>query len=486
MSRSSTSLLCLLASLIFTLGGAQDLAAEPETATTTATVERIRMGKRESYQGYLEPGKPHAIDAGFEIYRGDLEIVEARAPGPVAKGDVLVRFKAEPFEEALRDARYAYRIARLEFQGKRRAFDRKLREFNLDRDDARYRVAQAKDELTWYRDTELKMRMEELERNMQASRDRLQDAKEELEQLEKMYKSDDLTEETEEIVLKRTQRRVARQIAALQNTEVRHKRRMQREFEEQTRKREMALERADLAYRGTIEKGELALAKGEFDLKRAERALKEQKEKLDKLEKEYALLSLVAPAAGVLYRGSITDGAWSDREKAQKALETGETVSHKQVLFTIVEAAPAMVRIEVPVSHLLTTRVGAPAGVDFPHDEGLRRARITAVGSLPTRNKKGDTYVSVTVQLVDDYGDVPLGIRARAYVHHAAADEPEALAVPAAAVHTRDDQSYVIVLDGENRREVGFVPAGASDGWVTIQEGQLEAGQRVLLGDGGK
>lgn len=486
MSRSTTSLLCLLVGLTCTLGSAEPLAAEPETTIATATVERIRMGKRESYQGYLEPGKPHAVDSGFEVYRGDLEVVEAREPGPTNKGDVLVRFDAEPFEEALRDAREAYRIARLEFEGKRRAFDRQRRDFHLDRDDARYRLSQAKDELSWYRDTEMKMRMEELERNMQSSRDRLQDAKEELEQLEKMYKSDDLTEETEEIVLKRTQRRVARQIAALQNTEVRHKRRMQREFEEQIRKREMALERADLAYRGTVEKGELALAKGEFDLERAERALKDQKEKLDKLEKEQDLLSLVAPASGMLYRGSLSDGAWSDREKAQAALEAGKKVSRKHVLFTLVEAAPERLRIEVPMSQLLTTHVGAAAGVGFPHDATPRRARITAVGSLPVRNKKGETLVPVTVELIDDCEDVPLGTRATVYVHHAAADEPEALAVPAAAVRTRDDQSYVVVIDGDKQREVAFVPAGASDGWVTVQEGPLEAGQRVLLGHGDK
>ena len=62
--------------------------------------------------------------------------------------------------------------------------------------------------LSRFLEWEKAMRLQEADLRLQGSKDNLADQEEELAQLEKMYKSDDLTEETEEIVLKRQRRAV--------------------------------------------------------------------------------------------------------------------------------------------------------------------------------------------------------------------------------------------------------------------------------------
>src|SRR5206468_2329789 len=61
----------------------------------------------------------------------------------------------------------------------------------------------AEEDYDYFQNTGRAQREKSARFNLKSAQQRLDNAKEELSQLEKMYKADDLTEETEEIVLKR-------------------------------------------------------------------------------------------------------------------------------------------------------------------------------------------------------------------------------------------------------------------------------------------
>ena len=73
----------------------------------------------------------------------------------------------------------------------------------LERKQKREALRRAEDDLAYWNDVLRPAQIEEAEYRLDGQRNRLADQKEELAQLEKMYGEDDLTEETEEIVLSR-------------------------------------------------------------------------------------------------------------------------------------------------------------------------------------------------------------------------------------------------------------------------------------------
>ena len=149
----------------------------------------------------------------------------------------------------------------------------------------------------------------------------LENEREELRQLEKMYAANDLTEETEEIILKRQKDQV---VAA--EFEVR----MQRLAHKRTR--EVLLPREALVLADAARDTSIALAKFEEDAPRAiarkklelealETAATRDKESLAKLEADRKQFEFTAASDGWFYHGVIENGRWITGD-AVKALVT--------------------------------------------------------------------------------------------------------------------------------------------------------------------
>ena len=82
--------------------------------------------------------------------------------------------------------------------------------------------------------------------SLKSAQQSLEYSEEELKQLEKMYKADDLTEETEEIVLKRARNEVEQGKFYLKSTELRTKRTLEQEIPRQEQQLTEAAKRADI------------------------------------------------------------------------------------------------------------------------------------------------------------------------------------------------------------------------------------------------
>ena len=175
-------------------------------------------------------------------------------------------------------------------------------------------------------DYALKVKIPNAEKNAkklyESAQYRLEYSEEEYQQLQKMYKADDLTEETEEIILKRTKRAVERAKYSLQEA----KRTM-----DWTLNTKLMREKADLESSITA-----ALSEKEFALKKLTLVLQQSREAVERerleyqdwlnyvhqLEQDLKSCSVNSPLDGVLYYGSFENGRWSSAA-VQKMLVKG-------------------------------------------------------------------------------------------------------------------------------------------------------------------
>src|SRR5262249_47933094 len=139
----------------------------------------------------------------------------------------------------------------------------------------------------------------------------LEYAKEELRQLEKMYRSKYLTEETEEIILKRQRHQVETAEFGLKTATIRSDQVLKLDLprkavtlREDAAKHAVSLEKAQHTLPLTVNQKRLSLSKLKYDNERTT-------ERLQKLEKDHDAMTIRAPADGIIYYGRSQHGQWA-------------------------------------------------------------------------------------------------------------------------------------------------------------------------------
>ena len=121
----------------------------------------------------------------------------------VHKGQRLIKFDDEKINEAIADMELDQRISELAITKAEEEMPRLEKTLKLDFGDADRAAENAKADFKHYNDIDRPMAIKTAEFMVKYYNFMLDYEKDELHELEKMYKADDLTEETEEIVLKR-------------------------------------------------------------------------------------------------------------------------------------------------------------------------------------------------------------------------------------------------------------------------------------------
>lgn len=261
---------------------------------------------------------------------GDFTITEIAAHAAVVKkGEALIRFDPEDIDRKLVDARRALESGRLTLAQAEQ--DAKLREETAPHklEAARKAAAIAKEENTYFTQTRRKASEESAAQALKRSEQMLANQREELKQLTKMYEADDLTEETEEIILIRQQDAVASAEFALRMEVLDHKRTLEvslpreaKTLAEAERDTSIALKKAEEEIPRSLELGKLALESLRTNHQR-------DKDDLAELEADRALFEIKAPADGVFYHGPLENGRWIPGDLAKALVPHGKLPPHK-------------------------------------------------------------------------------------------------------------------------------------------------------------
>lgn len=451
------------------------------------TIEPKPFRIERSFTATLLPAEPVLLSVDPDAWT-DFTVARILPHGsPVKKGDVVVEFDSEALERKLEDQRRSIESKSLALATQELAFSKLEEETALKLDAARRSARIAAEELAYFTSVGRKAREEEAQDNLEGARQRRDGALEELTQLKKMYEADDITEETEEIILKRQEYAVKSAELRLRLTELATKRELEKVLPRQLE----SLTAADRNAKIELEKAEKdlprALETAKIALESAKTALEREKAELAELESDLKLLKLSAPVDGILYHGSMEDGRWSLGELA-KALVKGGRIPLARPFATIVPTGPGLAlvaHVDETIARSLSSKLTGGATAGGREDVALT-ATVEEISGVPGTD--GRYRVNLTPGWVGETNEKPadLGLAAgmnfecRFIVHH----NPEAITLPAKALRSGPNGTWTVDLKlADGRTEARPVHRGKVSGdQVEILSG-LEAGQVVVIPD---
>jgi multidrug resistance efflux pump len=426
-------------------------AAKPEAKKRkTFKVEPKRLKIDLALDGVFVASKTTEVPFRPEAWT-DYEIVEAADLGAkVHKGEVLFKFDDKKINEAISDLELEQRLSELAILRAEEELPRMEKSLKMDFDDAERSNREAKEDFARYNEIDRPLAIKSAEFMIKYYNFNLDYEKDELEQLEKMYKADDLTEETEEIVLKRQRNSVEFAEFSLENAKV--------NSEEMLKIR---IPRMDIQIKESLERAALALARAQtalsLDLNRA-RYEQEQRKKgrtksLDrhaKLLADRALMEIKSPADGVVFYGQAVNGRWAETPTLINKYKPHSNVSPGSILATIVEPRPLSITSQVDEAKRPEVADGQKAKVALPAD-GTDRVPgdVKSISPIPVAPGKFEINFNIDQDKIPDW--IVAGMSCKVHVN--TYDKEDALVVPKKAVHDdkdNPDEHYVWVVDPDD------------------------------------
>lgn len=467
-------------SFIVTVPAIQADVPADNPATVPATAQTDRGAGREvktatlelstEATGFFAPVDAFEIKPKPQAYGGDLKIKATAAQGvAVKKGDVLIELDRTDYDAAVAAAGRDLTLANANLAKVKTAQTIAVAADKIGYDQQSRATANAIADIKWWDKVDGPLMLSQWEMQIKQVADRADDQADELDQLKKMYKSEELTNATADIVVKRAVRELAEIKQSLAMIQQRVDKQKQTEY---TEARQRVVEAAE------SQKQALEMLKAEqathepqraAELAAAEEAVKTAEKKSIELATDEALFKVVAPADGVAYLGELAGGAWARTDA--EAVKPGEKIAAGQVVMTFVD--PAKMRLEVGLTEEQASRVteGLPAWVTpTALPELACGGKTTAPKIVP--DGQGGTY-TLRITLDRAYDRLRPGMKAAVSI-----DLPDAenvFVVPNASVKN----GRVVVLKEDGKTETRDVVLGRTDGTLYEVVSGLAAGEHV-------
>jgi HlyD family secretion protein len=398
----------------------------------------------------------------------------------VTKGQTLVRFDTTKIDEQIRDLEASKALAELNLKQARLEAELIAKTAPLDTKLAERAKSHAEEDLARYEKIDRAFQQKASEFNVQRASNFLEYVQEELKQLEKMYKADDLTEETEEIVLKRARNNVDQMKFFTEMVKYEHDRdkeidlpRSLAHYQHAAALAALMAEKARSTTPQTIEKEKLEVEKLHFEQKKAA-------DHLDRLTKDRAKLAVTAPIDGVLYYGRWHANKWTGSTDTANKLHVGHNIQAQDVVFTIVEPGSVEIQAVLPEKELNSVKPGMAGRFSLASSPRQRLdVKVEKVSAAPL--SEGDFGAVFSMEGKTGESPVPGMTGTLKIVSYFKAD---AIAVPSKAVfhdEADDDKRYVLVVDKKGKSQRRSVTVGReNDESIEITDG-LSVGDKILL-----
>jgi multidrug efflux pump subunit AcrA (membrane-fusion protein) len=439
----------------------------------TVTAKKKPISVFQKLSGLLESSKATEVETDFEKW-SDLKIEKVAEQGPVKKGDVLVKFDTETMEKAVTDAKFSLSSAKFAHKAIELAAEKAKKTFELDDAMAKLAWKTAQEDYQYYQDVEVPQRKKDLAYDERSAGYRLEYAKDELDQLQQMYTEDELTEESEAIVLKRAERSVESATRGLERSMRYIKRSREFSHPRTDQQRENSFERAKMAFeksRITLpiakDKAELAVAKSKNDLQ------KKMKD-LDEMVADSKKMTIVAPVSGFMFYGKADRGKWG-AGAGGRDLKVDDKVKAKAVVMTIVDNSELSIRASVAENDVDDFVTGLKGNAKFESAGGkLVPVTIKSVARVPMADGKFDCVVQLDAQPGENML-AGMGCKMNFQVY----ENDDAIVVPKSSVFSDDDGfSNYVYVGKDDAKKVDVVLGRTSGKHVEVLSG-LKAGDEI-------
>ncbi len=391
----------------------------------------------------------------------------------VMEGDPVLWLETDELDKELEKQKRALVQAELSLRlaSEELRFLKESTAMNLDAVDRAAKIA--KEELDYFQKVREQQEIKSANMNLKFAKYSLENAQEELNQLQQMYEADDLTEQTEEIILKRAKRAVESAEFSLERAELSHARRLTTLIPREKQALIDAQANAALNRAKSIVTLPMILRSKELDVEKQQRDVEELGRKITELEHDREMMTIFANRSGLIYYGRCVNGKWNEISTRAKQLKPSGTVSPKTVLMTVVDPTALRVRLSLTQEQLALARQGQLATFKpKAHLNYFSRGKLTEV--TPVLQSDGKFLALATTSSHPDYLITP-GMTCQVKVQVYAKEN--VLSVPASMVHldefSDDPRPYVWLGNrkaGSQKKQ--FVKTGYRDaGRIEILSG---------------
>ncbi len=364
------------------------MAAEDEPLSASDVAPKVTK-----VSGVIEAIVSHEISASTEQL-DSFKIKQIVPHGTtVRKGQNLVWFETEDVDKKIKEAEIDLRLAKLTLEDDEFSYKQFIETQTLDREAAERSRKYAQQDYDNFVQVDRERDRLAAEFNLQSSRDSLENVMEELAQLEQMYKEDDLTEESEEIVLKRAKRSVETAQYRLDNAEIASSRTISQSIPRSEAQHEETLAKAELSHKKALRELNSARQRREIEISRKRDGFKDQEKKLAELKAERKRVVLTSPIDGIVFHGELLRGKLGDKPSI---FESGSKVTAQQVVATVVSPAKLQVRVDLDEKNLAVVTAGATCNVymtAFADYEAT--GTVKSVATVPYAGTKYDCVVAL-------------------------------------------------------------------------------------------
>ena len=406
----------------------------------------------------------------------DLTVAEAVPHGTVVKkGDVLARFETDKLKEQLEDLEKAQPLAELTFKLAQQELAALEKTTPLSLEAARTAKMHAEQDHAYWEDKGRELDESSAKRTVTRQENALAYSREELNQLLKMYEADDLTEETEEIILKRARDSVQSIQWSLDLIKAQTERQLNTTIPRQQKSSARNVQQQQIAWRKAEATLPALLQQKRLEIAGQERELQKSAKKMEDLSADLAALTVRAPHDGIVYYGAANRGKWVTASTVERKLIPGQKITAREIIMTVVKPDPLVIRSAVPEAKLQHLEAGLK-GTAAPtwNADAEFATKVKSVSLIPYANNTFDAFFTVPKRGESAPALYP-GMNARIRID--LYKNEKALTVPKKAVRKEGDTRYVYLKDGKKRK----VKTGKSNASVTEILDGLEEGEEVKV-----
>lgn len=449
-------------------------AAPASPAAPTHSVKAEDFVQKVKVSGTVESTRETPVELNLKRW-SDLTVIRAVPHGTEVKaGDLLIELETKDLKKKIEETKLAMpgkeielSAAELELESAEKSTPISLAKSLRDK-------MQAEQDLAHFEDESRPMRERGAKEDVKEIVEALAYAEEELNQLKKMYEQDDLTEETEEIILRRTENTVARYRWMLEQTEARAERTLNTLIPREHESLKTNLELQQITWRAGEKSLREGLEKKRLDTAAKRREMDETKKALTEMEEDLAAMRVTAAHDGIVYYGMSQRGKWTTAALVDRKLIPGGKLAMREIVMTVVDPAKVQVRLALTEDQLKDLAEGQDGTLSLKWKPDVKfDARVKSILYVPYADKTFDSVLSVKTP-----ADAPAlfpGMTADAEI--TVYEKKDAIVIPKAAVKKEGDKETVTAADGK----AITVKTGRSQGdKVEILEG-LKSGDSIRL-----
>ena len=339
----------------------------------------------------------------------------------------------------------------------------------------------AKEDFNRYKNIYLPFDKKSAEMNLKSSEQYLAYAAEELNQLKKMYEADDLTEETEEIILQRAQYQYERAKFSFEAAKIRNEDAMKIQLPRGKVSTEDNFNREKLSIQTLRKTKPAELNRKKLEGKKMVEERKQFAINKSKLEADLMLMSQIkSPLNGTLFWGTFDRGKWSGGHLLKPKLRKGGTLKPNEVFATLCPSIRLHARLDLPEKNLHQIKSGNEAILTLlSADDSEIQSSITSISTVPVLPGIFDLKADIIIPKGFITPTPGSACSLECVTYH----REDAITLPSSVIHNEasdPDSKFVFILNNKGKTQKKRIEIGQKSGnSIEILSG-VRMGMKVL------